>query len=442
MLKENKQQQPKLSTATFVNSLQFMNAAGAAGWGKFSSLFFLQNGITPSQLAILGSVRSITKFIGYPTFGILADFFGDAKSLLLSSLIISNVILLLFYAPYTKTIIFDNFALLVFVRALRSYCNSIWLLIDAVTMKLIIDKKSYGKHRLYCSIAWGTSSLVAGRIIDIYGMDMVFVYTLAWRLAFVFLVYFGMPSTVENYEQHKYQSLSTIDFDEEHTIVKPHTSEPKYEFCQIFTLLASIRHDHQFIYCILLMLIYWHAMFIIERMLFIQMDQEFGATKTMMGIATLCTTVAEVPFFYYSNRFLKRFSMNKLFAFCHVVLIIRLLSYLLCKDVTMVWIIYIIEFLHGINFGLGFTVCRVYLYQMGEDYSVNNDWGINVRATIQSLKGLIILFSSFIGSLVWLPLYDKYNAQTVYIYGAMTLGPSIIILWFQTSSGELFNVLK
>merc|ERR1712157_110768 len=104
-------------------------------------------------------------------------------------------------------------------------------------------------------------------------------------------------------------------------------------------------------------------MFIVDRILFIQMDQEFGATKFMNGIATLCSTLPAIPLFYYSADLMRKYTLNILYLFCHFVLMLRLCSFLFCKDLSMVWIIYLVEMLHGINFGLGFAVCRVYLYQ-------------------------------------------------------------------------------
>ena len=59
-----------LSTSTFVSTLQFTSCMGNGAWSKFSSLYFLENGVTPSQLGILNSVQSITKLIGYPTLSI------------------------------------------------------------------------------------------------------------------------------------------------------------------------------------------------------------------------------------------------------------------------------------------------------------------------------------------------------------------------------------
>eukprot|EP01084_Bolivina_argentea_P207681 354306_1 len=140
-----------------------------AAWSKFSNLYFLENGITASQLAAVTSIQCITKLLGHPTFGMIADIFGNSKHLLLLSLFISNITLLLFYVPFTKSIIFSNLYVLLSVRGFRSYVNCIWSLIDAITMKLIGDKKTYGKHRLYGSLSWGVSSLTAGKLIDIYG---------------------------------------------------------------------------------------------------------------------------------------------------------------------------------------------------------------------------------------------------------------------------------
>ena len=67
-VEQQAQQQPVLKAETFVSSLQFISIAGGAGWSQFSSIFFLENGVTASQLAIVTSVQSITKFLGYPTY--------------------------------------------------------------------------------------------------------------------------------------------------------------------------------------------------------------------------------------------------------------------------------------------------------------------------------------------------------------------------------------
>ena len=54
------------SNATFPSFLYFSTTMGNGAWSKFSGLFFLAEGVTPSQLAIINSVQSVAKLIGYP----------------------------------------------------------------------------------------------------------------------------------------------------------------------------------------------------------------------------------------------------------------------------------------------------------------------------------------------------------------------------------------
>ena len=104
------------------------------------------------------------------------------------------------------------------------------------------------------------------------------------------------------------------------------------------------------------------------------------------------------------------------------------------------WWVYIVQTLHGINFGVGFAVETVYLQQIGEIYS-DHDKGVNIKATAQSLKGIIVLCRGISGSIMWLPIYEHFQAQTVYVLGALTLIPSTLALWRSRSfDNRLLNV--
>jgi len=281
----------RISNDTFASSLQFTSCMGGGAWTKFSSLYFLERGISPSQLAIINSVQSVNKLIGYPTFGIIADYFNNAKALLLISLVMSNGILLLFYFPSSNAVIFRHFTLLVLVRGLRSYCNCIWSLIDAVTMKVVADKKDYGKHRLYGSLAWGLNGVISGKLIDLYGMEMMFIVGIFWSAITFGLVYFCMPQNIKSprsrSQQHKYEPITTDDSEIEMEQLELHDMEIQdmemvqnddkgetktFDLCRIFKLLVSLRSDYQFLFSLGLMVIYWNAVFIVDRVLFIQMQ--------------------------------------------------------------------------------------------------------------------------------------------------------------------------
>lgn len=61
-----------LSRSTFASTLNFVSSMGGGAWGKFQTLFFLDHGVTPSQLAIINCVQAVVKLIGYPTLIILS----------------------------------------------------------------------------------------------------------------------------------------------------------------------------------------------------------------------------------------------------------------------------------------------------------------------------------------------------------------------------------
>lgn len=61
----------QISNGTFASALQFTSCMGNGAWSKFSSLYFLEHGVTPSQLAVINSVQSFAKLIGYPTLSAL-----------------------------------------------------------------------------------------------------------------------------------------------------------------------------------------------------------------------------------------------------------------------------------------------------------------------------------------------------------------------------------
>ena len=235
----------------------------------------------------------------------------------------SNLIILLFCFPSTKSVIFANFTLLVIVRGLRSYNNGVWSLIDTVVMKLVADKKDFGKHRLFASLAWGLGSVIAGKLVDLYGMNMMFVMCSIWGIITCFLIVFGMPNNIrsrKNTPKHRsvrdslvggvigeditnggtaVGTAGSLEVDTSHDEKDKLSdddavlvvSTPKHETVDLhrtFKLLMSLRRDRQLMLSLGLMFVYWNAMFIVDRILYIQMEQELGATKFMNGIATLC----------------------------------------------------------------------------------------------------------------------------------------------------------
>ena len=248
----------------------------------------------------------------------------------------SNLILLLFYFASTKSLIFSYFYILALVRGLRSYFNCIWSLIDTLTMKVIADKTNYGKHRLYGSLAWGLNGVIAGKLIDLYGMNVMFSMSCFWGLITFGLILFCMPRNIKsrrlshlsdlNSEHHSMEDIGLLSIDEEageivylqtdndHGEYEKATTDENANFQQILKSLVSLRKNHEFVMSLVIMLVYWNAMFIVRRILFIQMQQELGATKFMNGIATFC-----------------------MWSICHLDLLRKHLTKMFCKNFAFIW---------------------------------------------------------------------------------------------------------
>ena len=140
-------------------------------------------------------------------------------------------------------------------------------------MKLVANKTDYGKHRLFGSLAWGLNGVIAGKLIDLYGMNVMFYLSWFWSTITCGLIVFCMPHNIGSRSPKFKRS--------------PY-SRNNGGLCRSVRLLMSLRRDYQFMLSLLMMVIYSNAMFIVDRILFIQMEQELGATKFMNGIATLC----------------------------------------------------------------------------------------------------------------------------------------------------------
>ena len=66
-------------------------------------------------------------------------------------------------------------------------------LIDALVAHMSHKtKEGFGKQRLWGSLAWGSMSLLAGALIDKFGLDVLFAYTLVARSIMMSCVAVGM----------------------------------------------------------------------------------------------------------------------------------------------------------------------------------------------------------------------------------------------------------
>jgi hypothetical protein len=63
-------------------ALFFSGSMSTVGWNRFQAIFYLNNGLTPSQIGILKSLGLMMKFVGEPFWCLIADL-TDQKAIFL-----------------------------------------------------------------------------------------------------------------------------------------------------------------------------------------------------------------------------------------------------------------------------------------------------------------------------------------------------------------------
>merc|ERR1719195_1562946 len=138
-------------------------------------------------------------------------------------------------------------------------------------------------------------------------------------------------------------------------------------------------------------------------------------TPTVMGLSTVCMTVSEVPFFYYSGSLMKRFGLMKILGLALVCIFLRQAWNAILENA---WLLLPGELLHGITFsianaaivdhcskiapeGLGMTIQSL---QLAVYQGLGQGGGALIGGMVTRTYGVVVLFAaSAYFALLWAP---------------------------------------
>ena len=161
-------------------ALSFFSGAGMVAWNKFSSLWLLSVGLSPAQVGLLKTAGLVAKSICQPVWALLADMRVPARlhpALAPVSLhviaLCSGLLSLVLMEVLHLTAAGMGFTGILVVRTAWATVNSGSQLTDALVAHMSHKtKEGFGRQRLWGSVAWGSMSLLAGQLIDVYGLYM------------------------------------------------------------------------------------------------------------------------------------------------------------------------------------------------------------------------------------------------------------------------------
>jgi PPP family 3-phenylpropionic acid transporter len=268
-------------------SFYFLYYAALAYFAPFIVLYYQEIQFNGPQIALLTGIPPLITLFAAPFLTSIADSTGRHR--LVMSLGIGIAV--------TCTLLLQYMDLFIgaFLTVSISYFffSPVASLSDSATLAMLgADKAMYGRVRLGGTIGWGLFALIAGTMINYYGLKLVF-----WGFAFFMLVNLFVAQKLTYDETTGHQSLSGGG-------VRVFLTSRRWQLFLFSTFLGGL------------------GAFSVASFLAPYMT-ELGANESEIGFAIMIATFTELPIFFFGNRLLKRFASQKLFLFSLVMMGIR-----------------------------------------------------------------------------------------------------------------------
>ena len=305
-------------------------------------LYYQGLGFSGIQIGILAGMAPLITMVGAPFWTGLAD----AKRIhkLIMSLVMLMTVLLACIFPLV-----NGLAPVVVLISLYAFFTSPLLSMgDSATMTMLAGaKEMYGRMRLGGTIGFGLAAILAGIVLQSYGIQWAF-----WGFAILMFLAF----------------IVSLKF----------TYETRVAGVSIKWDLHWVLADRRFLFFLALAFVGGMAFTSINSYLFPYME-ELGFSRTTMGIALTITTLGELPILFFSNRLIKRFGAYGLFLLGVTITGTRLLLYAIFNSMAG---ILIFQLLNGMTFPLMWVAGVSYADQKAPP---------GMKSTAQGLFGVMLI---------------------------------------------------
>ncbi|HSO10774.1 MAG TPA: major facilitator superfamily domain-containing protein 6 [Anaerolineales bacterium] len=283
-------------------SFYFLYYAAFASLMPFFVIFYQSLGFNGTQIGLLAGIPPLITLFGAPLGTGLADLTHRHK-LIMGLGLLAAVAVSIFLPNVSGFVVV--FGLIILFNIFMSPIAS---LSDSATMNMLGDQKAmYGRIRMGGTLGWGIFALVAGVLVENYGLQIAFrLFSVTMFINFLVSqkFYFG------NRDEHSSNTGG------------------------IKTLLRNRRR----VFFLLNAFLGGVGASTVASYLYPYMA-ELGAAETTMGIALTIATITELPVFFFGDRLIKKFSSHGLFMIALVLIGVRSLFYAIASAPFMVLII-------------------------------------------------------------------------------------------------------
>jgi len=244
---------------------------------------------------------------------------------------------------------------------------------DSATMEMLAeDKQMYGRVRLGGTIGWGAVALLAGPILEAYGIHWAF-----WCYAAIMLVTL-LTSLKFSYPTNKKQDSWVGG-------LRVVLGDTRWRIFLSLAFVAGI------------------AFAVLNSYLFPYME-ELNINNKIKYIAITISTISELPLLFFANRLLKRFKPLRLLEIAMVITGVRLLLYSAFNSQAG---ILAFQFLNALTFPLLLLAGVAYVNEISPE---------GMKSTGQGLFGAMVAgFGSAVGNLAGGLLLESIGGRSLYL---------------------------
>ena len=317
-----------LGTSILLKSLYFLEALGSSAWGRFATIYYNGHGLDPSQIGLIEGLMPVVRAVSQPFWGGIADTYHCRKLVYLITRAGSTVILLTLSLPW----VYGSWIRMLYVTLSTRLFEASGVL-DAYTLDLLgtENRMKYGRYRLWAGASWGLGSIVIGFITDRYGFEPNFIIFGILAAITLVLIAWKIPDKVRE-DTGRSTNDETAESDTVMDLIKLAIS-PRVSGFMVINVVMGM------------------GMATVERLLFLYLVNDLGASNLLCGISVGVSVMTEIPVFWHAERIMKALGHDGMMAVSMICFFTRVFGYTLLTPATKLWVLPL-EATHGVTFAL------------------------------------------------------------------------------------------
>jgi PPP family 3-phenylpropionic acid transporter len=358
---------------SFSFALFFFAYYGYVGvFSPYASLYFDAKGMTAAQIGILMSLMQVMRIFGPNLWGWVAD--HSRQRVLVLRLTAIGALTACTGIFFGQTFA-QFFAVMI---AINTFTSAQGPLSEALMLsEMRGDLTHYGRLRLWGSVGFIVSVVVAGQLLDLYGIGLV-----PWAaVALLALVCVASLQMREAPPSHAPQDTPSV-------LELLRRREVAAFFVSTFLMIAA------------------HASLYVFYSLYLA---QIGYSNTVIGLMWSLGVVAEIVFFFYQAPIFRRFGIRKLMLASLLIAVLRFL--LIGFGAQSLLLLLVAQVLHAATFGV---------HHSASVAAMQRWFAGPLQARGQALYISISYgLGGTLGGLLMSALWDSFGARVVYLIAAL-----------------------